>query len=353
MKTYNIGIIGFGFMGKTHTYCLQNIPLFYDNLPYKIKLHSVCVTDQGRANAIAAQHGFAHGTSDYAQLIANPEIDIISITTPNYLHYPQLKQAIAAGKHIYCEKPLTATYAEAEEIAALATAKGIIGQTVFHNRFFPSVIKAKELMPRLGRILSFRCNYLHSGNNDHTKAVSWKQKKEICGGGVLHDLGSHAIDMIYHLIGSFAEVKSVLQTAYPDRVSTEEAVYMLAKMECGAIGTIEASKIATGNDDSLTFEINGDAGAVKFDLMKPDHLYYYDNSAAEKGFTAIETVGRFGSISSFPSPKSTIGWLRGHMHSMYSFLQCVHESKQPSPSLADGAYVQKVMDMALNNQVIL
>ncbi len=344
-KTYNVGIIGFGFMGKVHTYAYRNMPMYYDALPFRVGLRGVCTTHIDGARRAVDTYGFDRAYDDWRMLIRDPNVDIINICTPNHLHREQLIAALEAGKHVYCEKPLCVTVDEADEIQRIADASAshVTTQLVFHNRFFPATLKAKELMPTLGRILSFRCRYLHSGNLDLDKPVSWKQQRDVCGGGVLYDLGSHAIDMIHWLVGDFKRVQSVMQTAYPARLSTDEATYVIAEMDCGAVGTIEVSKIAAGNDDVFAFEINGECGAIRFDSMRPNWLEHYDASAHNKGFTHIDTVARYGGDATFPSPKNSIGWQRAHVHSLYSFMMNVHEGKQGCPSIADGAYVQRVI----------
>jgi len=227
-----------------------------------------------------------------------------------------------------------------------------------------AVIRAKELINegRIGRILSFSGEYLHNSCTDINRPAGWKQNKDICGGGVLFDLGSHIIDLIYMLCGEFDSVSGMSQIAYESRVgkdgqlwqtNADEAFYMTCKLKCGAIGTITASKLVQGANDDLSFSIHGEKGSIKFSLMQPNFLYFYD--ATEKGGTlggncgykAIETVGRFPAPGgTFPAPKAPTDWLRGHVGGMYSFLNSVHTGIQTAPSFSDGAHVQKIMEAA-------
>ena len=363
MKEYGIGIVGFGFMGKTHTYGYKTIPFYYRDLPFRTRLVGVCTAHPETAERARDLHGFAFATTDPDEILTNPSIDIVHICTPNACHKDQVIRALKAGKHVYCDKPLTTSYSDAKEILSVLDGTDVITQMTFQNRFLPAVMRAKMLMEegRLGRILSFRACYLHSGSVDPYKPIGWKQDKAM-GGGVLFDLGSHVLDMIYHLIGKYQSILTKNIVLYPHRptpdgktadITAEDQSLMLVRMEDGSTGVIEVSKIATGMNDELRFEIHGDKGAIRFNLMDPNFLEFYDNTkpdqpvGGERGFTRIETVQRFPEPGgAFVSPKAPIGWIRGHVHCLYNFLQCVHEGKQASPSLWDGAYIQYVMEKA-------
>lgn len=362
-----IGLIGFGSMGKTHSWCVKNLGYFYRDLPFTAEYAGVCTSKIETAENAAKFLGVDKFTVNEDELIYDKDIDVIDICTPNIYHYETLKKAIAAKKHIYCEKPLCINYDQAKEIAELAEKAGVTAQIVFNNRFLPPIMRAKELIDegRLGRILSFRCEYLHSSAADPNKKAGWKQNKDICGAGTLFDLGSHAVDLIYYLCGNIISVKGQSQIAYPVRLgldgnvwntNADEAFYMICKTEGGAVGTIEASKIAVGSNDDINLAVYGEKGSLKFSLMEPNWLMFYDGTAEDgnfggcKGYTKIECCGRYpmpGGI--FPSFKAPIGWLRGHMHSMYSFLEACHNGKGAMPSLTDGANVQKVLQMALES----
>ncbi len=360
----NIGLIGFGSMGKTHAWCIDNLKYFYRDLPFEAKVTAVC---SGHRDSTDRAASFLGCTPHYCEddIINDPKIDAICICTPNIYHYETLKKAIAAGKHIYCEKPLCITYPQAEEIAKLAKERGIVNRIVFNNRFLPAIMKAKELVDngRLGRIISFRGEYLHSSAADPNRPAGWKQNREICGAGTLFDLGAHVVDMMQYLCGKITSVKGSSQIAFPERLggdgtpwqtNADEAFYMICKTENGSMGTIEVSKLVVGSNDEFNFSVYGEKGSLKFELMNPNWLYFYDSAApngsfgGERGYTRIECCGRYdlpGGI--FPSFKAPIGWLRGHMHSMYSFLEAIHAGTASRPDFADGASVQQVLELAL------
>lgn len=364
MKEYGIGMIGFGFMGKAHTYGYKTIPFYYNDLPFKTKLIGVCTAHQNTAEKAKELHGFEFATTDINDILSNKAIDIVNICTPNLYHKDDIIKALRAGKHVYCDKPLTIGFKDAEEILSALDDSNVITQMAFQNRFFPATMRAKDFIEegKLGRILSFRACYLHSGSVDPNKPIGWKQDQAIGGGGVLFDLGSHVLDLIYFLLGEYQSILTKNEILYPQRPTTdgrivditaEDISLMFIKMKNGGTGSIEVSKIATGTNDELRFEIHGDKGALRFNLMDPNYLEYYDNAVSdqpmggEKGFTRIETIQRFSKPGGeFVSPKAPIGWIRGHVHCLYNFLQCVHEGKQASPSIRDGAYIQYVMEKA-------
>jgi len=364
MDEIRVGIIGFGFMGKAHTYGYKTIPLYYSGLPFKIKLMGVCNRTLSVAERAVEELGFEFATSNQDDILLNKEIDVINICTPNIHHKDAVLKAIGSGKHVYCDKPLAVSYEEAREIIGILEKHDVITQMALQYRFYPATMRARELIEegRIGKIMSFRACYLHSGSVDPEKPIGWKQDKKFGGGGVLFDLGSHVLDLIYYLLGEYSSIFAETKIIYPARpdkdgkiveIEADDIAIMMARMKNGGIGTIEVSKIATGTNDELRFEIHGDKGAIRFNLMDPNWLEYYDNTQSEapygglKGYTKIECVQRFKKPGGgFPGPKFSIGWIRGHVHSLYNFLSCVYEKRHASPSFKEGAYIQYVMEKA-------
>ncbi len=359
-----IGLCGFGAMGKTHAFAVENLKYYYGALSFDAEIAGVCTRSLEKSQQVAKAYGFALATADEDVLIGDPSVDIIDICTPNSCHYATVKKALAAGKHVLCEKPLCTTPEEAAELAELAKQSGKICTMVFNNRHLAPLLRAKELVEegRLGRILSFRADYLHNSCTDLHRPAGWKQNRDICGGGVLFDLGSHVIDLVYFLCGAFDRVLGIPQIAYKTRLGMEgqpwqtnadEAFYLLATLRSGAVGALTASKLVCGANDDLSIEIFGEKGSLKFSLMQPNFLYFYDATetpgalGGNSGYRAIECVGRYPAPGgSFPSPKAPSDWLRGHVGSMYSFLNAVHTGVQNHPDFTDGAHVQAVMAAA-------
>jgi len=364
MKELRVGIIGFGFMGKTHTYGYRTIPLYYSNLPFKIRLVGICDAVPDVAAKAREMFDFDFATSNPEDIFNNPDIDIIDVCTPNIYHKDAVMKAIKAGKNVYCDKPLATSYAETSEIMDLLENSNVITQMALQYRFFPATLRVKELLDegKIGKLMSFRACYLHSGSVDPKKPIGWKQDKKFGGGGVLFDLGSHIIDLIYHLLGEYASIFTHTEVIYPQRpdkngnmidIEADDLAFMIVKMKSGVSGMLEASKVATGANDELRLEIHGDKGSIRFNLMEPNWLEFYDNTlpeahfGGEKGYTKIECVQRYKKPGGdFPGPKFSIGWIRSHVHSLYSFLSCVDEMKKASPSFKEGAYVQYVMEKA-------
>ncbi len=358
-KRLRIGLVGFGSMGRTHAYAVHNLPYYYHPLPFSAEIVGVCTTSPEKAQEYAGQFSLGRAYRDAEEMIADESIDIIDICTPNELHFDTVIAALRAGKYVLCEKPLCVTLDQSRAIAAAEKEANTFGGMVFNNRFMAPMLRAKQLIEegRLGRILSFHCAYEHNSSTFADRAPGWKQTAAH-GGGVLNDLGSHAVDLIYHLCGEFESVQGLSQIAF-DRhgdswqTDADEAFYLTARLKSGACGTIISNKLATGANDDLSLTIFGETGSLKYSLTEPEWLYFYDRSrpsspiGGECGFTRIECGGRYPAPGgAFPSPKATVGWLRCHVESYYRFLECVASGTPFHPSLADGAYVQLVLETA-------
>jgi predicted dehydrogenase len=362
MRQAGVGIIGYGFMGKVHAFGYRSIPFYYDPPPLDIRLVGVATSSPETAEAARLHGGFELATADWRTLIARKDITIIDICSPNPLHAEQLREAMAAGKSIYCDKPLTVTLKEAEDVSkAMAGWKGI-GQVAFHNRFFSGMQRAMQLIDEgfLGTPIGFRAVYLHSGSVDASVPLKWKLRASE-GGGVIRDLGSHLLDLVDWLAGPIECIRTETRILHPSRpdgrggtqaVDAEDQVIFTARMAGGALGTLEASKIATGSEDDLRVEIHGTRGAIRFDLMQPDFVEIFSLSDADmplggtRGWKKVPALHRYPAPAGFPSARATSGWLRGHVHCQYNFLQALAEGSQPEPSLLRGLVVQRIMDSA-------
>ena len=361
MKTIKIGIIGWGFMGRTHAHALRAMPLFYPGAGFRTEIAGICSRRLEKAREAAEELNVPYYTDDYRQLLAREEIDAVSVCTPNALHEEIALAALKAGKHLYIDKPLADTAQGARRIADQAEKSGVFTRMVFNNRYLPVTLRARELVDqgRIGRVLSFEGRYLHSGSIDPNKPISWKQTLQ---GGVLLDLGSHVLDLITWLCGYPEAVFCAQRTLYDTRPTREggatrdlsdDQTLMLLRLPGGAMGQVEASKIATGANDELTVEIRGEKGALAFDLMQPNYLRFYDNTrpeaplGGERGFQWIETVARYPAPGgTFLPPKNSIGWDRGHLHCYYTFLDCLARGAAPDNGVGEGARLQMLMERA-------
>jgi predicted dehydrogenase len=362
MRQAGVGIIGYGFMGKVHAYGYTVMPFYYDPPPLGTRLVAVATSSARTAEAARVHGGFEEGTDDWRRLIDRKDIDIIDVCSPNHLHAEQLVAALRAGKHVYCDKPLTVTAEEATEVRRAMGRWSGVGQMALHNRFFSGMQRARQLIDEdfLGDPIGFRSVYLHSGSVDPSVPLKWKLRAAE-GGGVLLDLGSHVLDLVDWLVGPIEAVRAESRILHPQRpdgrggmqaVDAEDQVIITVRLAGGALGTVEASKIATGTEDELRVELHGTRGAIRFDLMQPDFVETYSRSDPDqplgglRGWKRIPALQRYPSPSGFPSARATSGWLRGHVHCQYSFLKAVADGATPDPSLERGVEVQLLVAAA-------
>ncbi|MBZ4645750.1 MAG: putative dehydrogenase [Clostridia bacterium] len=358
-KEIGIGIIGYSGIGKLHTYSYMSIPLFYDMKGYRIKLKGVCNRSESTCLQAMNEAPFEFYTTDYKELLDRDDIHVINVCTPNSSHYPLIIDALKARKHVFVEKPLALTVQEAKEIVELAQQTGLKNQLAFQYRFIPATIKAKKLIESgaLGEIYHFSGSYLHSGYEDPARPLTWRLQHKYSGGGALMDLGSHIIDLLLYLIGDFKSVSASKATFIHERplpsqpglkgpVDVDDYCRLNVKTNSGAIGSIEASRFAVGTTDDLKFEIFGSKGSIKFSMMDPNFLYYFDATSKEKGYTKIQTVHKYEESKSFPPPKSPVGWTRFSIANQFHFIDSIINNKTNAPNFKDGLEVQKVMHYA-------
>ena len=360
VPTYGVGIVGFGFIGKVHAHAYNSIPLFYDPAPAKVKLVGVCTSREETAHKAQEQANFQFATTRFEDLLERDDIHIINICTPNHLHKSQVIAALEAGKHVYCDKPLTVTLADAREIVACARAHPELTHGMAHQcRFIPATMRARQLVQEgfLGRVYHFRATYYHAGYTDPNRPMVWRMTKE-AGGGALSDLGSHIIDLMRYILGDYDSVRGTKEIFIAERpsldrsqmlpVEVDDYVCLQARMKQGGIGFVEASRYATGNQDGVTFEIYGQDGAMRFNMMDANWLYVYDardpggELGGMRGFKQLECVQQYPAPNALPSPRLPVGWIRFHMHSMYDFVAAVAEGRLGAVSLYDAAATQAV-----------
>ena len=358
----NIGLAGYGMIGRVHGMNYGELPFLYPGALPRPVLHTVCTSSAETAKAAAAEGGFAESTARIDALVSSDRIDVIDVCLPNHLHKPVILEALRAGKSVYCEKPLAGTIEDAREIAAAANAAGAHFGMVFQYRFIPAIMKAKEILDagRIGRVFTWRAEYLHSGYQNPGRPMSWRMQKESGGSGALGDLGSHIIDLVRHLLGEFQSVQGQMETFIDrrplsrdsdeyGRVTVDDAAWFRARMADGSVGTVEASRFATGTMDDLRISIYGEKGALKFDLMDPSFLYYFDEAKApgdfggERGWQRLETAQYYPGAKA-PPARAPIGWVRSHAENQFAFLKAVTENRPPSPGIIDGLRTQLVID---------
>ncbi|MCM8825000.1 MAG: Gfo/Idh/MocA family oxidoreductase [Candidatus Omnitrophica bacterium] len=353
MKKLYAGIAGYGFIGKVHAYAYKTIPLYYTDIPALVRLYGVSVrSEQARKSAIV-QGGFKFATDSFEKLIKNKDINIVHCCLPNDLHYEFIKASLIEKKHVCTDKPLALNYQQAQELTELAKKTGVKAQVIFQLRFFPAVMRAKQLIDQgfLGKINFFRFLYLHSSCvRQSSKPYSWKAEFEKVGGGVLVDLGSHIIDLARYLVGDFASVQAITKNFTSPDKRTDDLAIVEVETISGATGILEASKMATGANDEVRFEIYGSDGALSFNSMEPNWLNAYSMNDPDtpigglRGFKKIETVQRYPDADGIPLAKFSIGWIRAHVACIHAFLYSIVHDTPASPSFEDGLMVQKIIE---------
>ncbi len=360
-------MIGYGGIGRVHAMAYRDIPFTYGIPANLINIVGVATSSQQTAKKAADEIGCSVFTSDYRELLQRSDIDLIDCCTPNHLHEDIILAAAKAGKHIYCEKPLAMNVEQAKRMVEAVQNAGVKTQLTFNFRFFPAIYRAKRLIDSgfLGRVFSFRGRYFRSSYIDPTKPLSWRLSKEISGGGALHDLGSHILDLIYYLLGPFESVQGTLETLIKERpvkagasekglVDVDDFALINAKLQDGTIGNIEVSRMGTGVSNECLFEIYGEKGAIRFNAEDPSYLEIYDTRDASsphggmRGFKKIETVGRYDGQKA-PDVTMPTGFVRTHTECQYQFLKAIWEDRDGSPSIQDGLHIQEVMEAVIQS----
>ncbi|MFN3730133.1 MAG: Gfo/Idh/MocA family protein [Fimbriimonadaceae bacterium] len=367
-KTFNVGLIGYQFMGKAHSNAYRQVGRFFD-LPADIRMHTICGRNDERVKAAAAKLGWDHYETDWRKVVENPEIDIIDVSTPGDSHAEISIAAAKAGKIVWCEKPLGNTLDEAKQMLDAVQEAGV-ANAIFHNyRKAPAVALAKRMIEdgRLGTIYHFRAVYLQDWIADPNFPLVWRLQKEKAGSGTHGDINAHIIDLGRYLVGEFNEVCGYLHTfikkrplagAIDDRlgaaastemgdVTVDDAAMFLAKFKNGALGTFEASRFAVGRKNHNRFEINGSKGSVVFNLERMNELEYYNegDDADAKGFRLIQvTDGAHPYAGNYWPAGHIIGYEHTFVNLVADALTAIAEGKPISPNFEDGYRNQCVLD---------
>jgi predicted dehydrogenase len=360
MRPLTIALIGYGAMGRAHAMAYRDLAFHYGWPADTLRFAGVSTTRQASADAAARELGCPIATTDALALIERPDVDIVDICTPHDSHETLVTAAARAGRHIYCEKPLARTLDEARRMAAEVQRAGVKCGLTFNFRFFPCVMRAKQLIDEgfVGRVFGFYGRYYRASYIDPNRPMSWRLRKEQAGGGVLIDSGAHMLDFAQWLLGDIASVRATLNTPYRERPQTKGAVLndvvdvedialLQTRLAGGAIGTLEASRMATGATNDVWFEVRGNKGALRFALEDPNWLHMYDTRAPERsrGFTRVETVARYdGALA--PDWSQPVGISRTHTECQRQFLRAIWEDREPSPGIIDGLRVQALADAA-------
>jgi predicted dehydrogenase len=352
MKDIKVAVIGGGFMGKAHSIALATYPMYvWPTALYPVRELIVEINDELAAES-QKRFGFNRASTDWRAAVEDPEIDAVDILVPNHLHYEVVMAAIAAGKHVICEKPLALNSELGRAMADAAEQAGVVNQVGFNWRLTPAIQLAKKLIDEgsIGTIRSVRSHWLGDFFNDPSVPLVWRFKKEQAGSGALGDVGSHAIDFSRFLAGEVTRVQGI-QKRYVDSrpkldgsgngdVDVDDTTAFLVEFESGASGYIEASWAAPGKKTSAGFEVIGSTGSIIFNWERMSELQFYsgDDAPDRQGYRTILVGPPHPSGDFFwPVPGYQIGYADTKVIQIADFLSAVAgHTERPQTTFRDG-----------------
>jgi predicted dehydrogenase len=367
-----VGMVGYAFMGAAHSQAWRTVNRAFE-LPLSAEMSVVIGRDPAGVAAAAAKLGWSDHGTDWHDLVGRDDIDLIDICTPGDTHAEIALAALAAGKHVLCEKPLANTVAEAREMAAAAATaqtRGVRSMCGFNYRRVPAVALMRQLVAagRIGDIRHIRGVYLQDWIVDPSFPLVWRLRKEIAGSGALGDIGAHIVDLTQYVTSqSITAVSALTETFVKQRplptassglaasgdgaatgeVTVDDAALFLARLDGGAVATYEATRFATGRKNGLRVELNGSLGSLVFDFERMNELEFYDGTrpADEQGFTRIlVTEPDHPYMSAWWPAGHPIGYEHTFTHEMRDLVAAIAAGEDPTPSFADALQVQLVLD---------
>ena len=370
MTQIGVGLVGYKFMGRAHSNAYRQVSHFFDVDP-EPRMVAICGRDTAGVQEAARKLGWEGYETDYHALIARPDTQLIDVSTPGDTHKDVVLAALAAGKHVICEKPLANSLAEAREMLAAARASNAVAVVNYNYRRVPAVQFAKKLIDdgAIGEIRHWRAVYLQDWINDPDFPLVWRLQKEKAGSGALGDIAAHITDLGLYLVGPITEVVGTLSTFIKQRrvatdsgggaglraesgtemgeVTVDDSTTFLANFASGASGTFEATRLAPGRRNYNSFEINGSKGSISFNLerMNELQLYFVDDRAGLQGFRTINvTEGDHPYTAHWWPAGHAIGYEHTFIHAVKDLLDGIGKGTDPGPSFAEGFAVQAVLD---------
>ncbi|GAA1360268.1 Gfo/Idh/MocA family protein [Streptomyces beijiangensis] len=369
--TLGIGMVGYAFMGAAHSQGWRTAGRVFD-LPLRPALAAVCGRDATAVRAAADKHGWAAAETDWRDLIARDDVQLVDICTPGDSHAEIAIAALEAGKHVLCEKPLANSVAEAEamvEAAERARANGQLAMVGFNYRRVPAIAYGRRMVAagRLGALRHVRVTYLQDWLVDPAFPLTWRLKREYAGSGALGDLGAHAVDLAQYLAGEpLAGVSALTETFVRERpllagvssglsgagsaesgpVTVDDAALFTGRLASGALASFEATRMASGRKNALRVELNGELGSLAFDLERLNELSFHDHTepAVTSGFRRIlVTEPEHPYLEAWWPPGHALGYEHTFVHQARDLLEAIATGTDPEPSFADGLQVQRVL----------
>lgn len=367
-KKLNIGLIGCGFMGRTHTNGYKRVPDFFPELAYTPVLKTVCSRREEKVKAFADQWGYESVETDWKAVIARPDIDAVDICTPNDKHAEIAIAAAKAGKMILCEKPLARTLSESQTMVDAIEKAGVPNTVWYNYRRLPAVTLAKQIIGsgKLGKIFHYRANFLQdwtiNANLPQGGEGLWRMDAAVAGSGVLGDLLSHCIDTAIWLNGGIKDVSGMTETFIKERVhqltgkvekvSIDDACAFLCRFNNGSLGVFESTRYARGHKALYTFEINGANASIRWDLHDLNRLEFFDNAdeSTLRGWRSIHvTDGDQPYMSKWWVPGLGIGYEHSFVHQVADFLKSLETGEPCSPTFREAHQTQQICAAVLDS----
>ena len=366
-RKLNVGVIGYGFMGRTHSNAFGQAPKFFD-LAYQPVLKAVCGRDNDKVHSFAANWGYESFETDWRRMVERKDIDLIDIASPNDTHEEIAVAAAQAGKMVMCEKPLGRNAAEAAKMVAAVEAANVPNMVWYNYRRAPAVTLAKQLIDdgKLGKIFHYRAKFLQdwtiSADLPQGGAGLWRLDVGVAGSGVTGDLLAHCIDTAMWLNGGIEKVSAITETFIKERqhvltgkvepVGIDDASLFLARFNNGSLATFEATRYARGHKALNTFEINGEHASIAWDLHDLHHLQYFDHRDEGKlrGWRDINVSdGDHPYVKNWWVPGTQIGYEHTFTHQVVDFVAGLSSGTPASPTFRDGLATDQVTDAVLRS----
>ncbi len=358
MKQLGIAVIGDGLMAKEHSMAWRSVQAVYGDVPVSPRLVVIVHPDPERAAAAAAQYGFERSATSWEEAVADPEVDVVDIVTPNAFHKEVAIAAARAGKHIWCEKPLALTSAESWEMTEAAEAAGVstlVGFTYLQN---PGLALAKRLIDagELGELFSFTAFFSADTMIDPAVPFTWRTDRSRAGGGALGDLGSHLVSIARYLVGDVARVSGMTRIVVPERtdaagarraVDNDDHALAMVEFENGVTGSLQASRVLTGRSFEVSFTLTGTKGAIRFS-QQDSHILEVSlasDGLDSHGFRTIELGpghGEFGRL--WPMSGINIGLHELKIFEVRAFIEAIVTGTRVLPDFREGWEIEKVIE---------
>lgn len=341
-----IGMIGYAFMGKAHTNAFKTIPYMMYPPVAVPRLVAIAGRNESAVNAAAQRYGYERAYTDWRDLVADDDVDVLDNGGPNDAHAEPCIAAAQAGKHVFCEKPLARTAEEARSMLDAVEAAGVKHMVAFNYRFVPAVQQAKKLIESgaLGQIYHWRAVYLQEWGMDRAMETSWRFDKAIAGSGALGDLGAHIIDLARFLVGEPRAASGLARTWISERPDgsgglaksdVDDGFVALLDFENGALGTVEATRFAQGRKNFNSFEINAENGSIHFNLERLNELNVFwkgEQPDTTQGFhNVLVSEGHHPYWANWWPHGHIIGWEHSFVHEFHHFFNAIVNDADVAP----------------------